>query len=293
MKCNEFGNPVNYEDIYITQDGGYKKAYLEYKDPLAVKASISSLFEKDLLDSKAEIVLEIADVGGYKTEELLSVLEQCPLESDVTVRLFLRGFSDYSYEKMSLYNFEREKSAIEEICRELSETAKRDSESAGRTIKTEIFYLLYQFNMMDVRKASVFAEKLGAFFCCVFACFSSDEKKRRYLALEMPVEEIIQEAEGYFFTYLDDLEDREALYEKFRAPQAVRINGEGSICLEWCDKSENGKISLESVKGISDLDRAFRDNFSSASAVRYSGDVWLWNKMARVNRNDLFRIGVK
>lgn len=293
MKYNEFGNPVNYDDIYMTGNGGYTKVYIEVGNPLAVQAVISSLFEKEILSRNAEIVFEIADAEGFQTEVLVSALKQCPLEIGVTVRLFLHGFSKYSYEKSGLCDFERDRRAIEEICRKLSEGERGADKTAGRSIKTEIQYLLYQFNMMDVRKAAAFAENLGASFCCVYASFPSDKKKRRYLALEMPVEEMIHEAEGYFFTYLDDLEDREALYKEFRGPQTVRVNKEGHICLEWYDESADRELPLESVKEVSDLDRAFRDNFGRAAAVRYSGDVWLWNKMAQANRNYLFRIGVK
>lgn len=293
MKRNEYGNPVNYEDIYITQTGGYKKVYIEYGNPANVKATLSALFEKNILDKKAEIVLEIADVESCIIKELFSILERCPSGSDVTVRLFLRGFSDYSYEKLSLKNFRDSRRAIEEICRALSEIDGKYSVNNKRKIKTEIQYLLYQFNMMDVRKAAIFADELGASFCCVFACFLTDQKKRQYLALEMPVEEIIQDAESCFFTYLDDLENGECLYEKFRKPQTVRVNGAGLICLEWYAENEDREIDIERLKGAEDLDRVFRSNFRRASAVKYSGDIWLWNQMMRINRNSLFRIGVK
>ena len=69
--------------------------------------------------------------------------------------------------------------------------------------------------------------------------------KKKYLALEMPVGDLIRYSEGYFFTYLDELENgEETSYETFRQEKAIQIDGQGNAVLEWYEKRTGGTSDL-------------------------------------------------
>lgn len=282
MKCNELGNPVEYGEIYTSGEEKYRSVNIDGGSTEMIQKEIYHLEEKGIISQDAEIALEIQEILNYNPDELCKLTEKLCRTHGVKLKLFLKGFSQRSYDRLRAGGFEENLKRAEEVMEGIRKS-QVDCE-------IEIVYLLYQFNMCEVHAAAAFVRERKIGFYCRFAAFEDLEMKKKYLALEMPVGDLIRYSEGYFFTYLDELENgEETSYETFRQEKAIQIDGQGNAVLEWYEK-EPEKRPICSFSDKRELDEYYKENFRAASEEPYAGKVWLWGQCENKNRNELFRV---
>ena len=94
----------------------------------------------------AEIALEIREILNYDPDELCGLTEKLCRTHGVKLKLFLKGFSQRSYDRLGAGGFEETLKRAEEVMEGIRKS-QVDCE-------IEIVYLLYQFNMCEVHCGS-------------------------------------------------------------------------------------------------------------------------------------------
>lgn len=281
MKRNELGNPVEYEEIYI-DEGTCRSVRIEGDSPDRLEEEIAYLEEKEMISRDAQIILVPGKGALEQGERLCNLIKGVTKSHPLKLSVALYGFSQRSYARLHMTDFEVAIQALRDMAAAIR--------TSGIPCEIEICYLLYQFNMCEVRQAAAFAKEQDIRFVCRFASFEDKEKKRKYLALEMPVEDIICYSESYFFTYLDELESfGEEMFERFKAPRKIRIDKKGNVALDWYVKGQKERALL-SFADKEELDVYYKENFKKASREPYTGKIWLWGECEKQSRNDLFRL---
>ena len=282
MKCNELGNPVEYDEIYSNEKGLYKDVVIDGDNAEAILKEIDYLVQRKIIDETAGITLEIREILKSDVDDFYKLIEKIGKTHTVKVKFFLKGFSQKSYDRLQAGDFQKYLNQIDEIARK--------TEMLRGACIIEIVYLLYQFNMCEVHKTASYVKEKQMGFYCMYAAFEDMELKKRYLALEMPVGDLIHYSESYFFTYLDELEGKEEkMYEKFRQEKVIKINKFENLILEWYGQEQKER-SVYSFSDKKELDDYYSKNFEAASREPYAGKIWLWNQCENKNRNELFMV---